>query len=202
MPESVIFRCLRSELTRLGRTYLNYKARPLGNYTRRQLSAAAAYTIFAHAEFETFFEDWALRLNTYAETRWVAGQATKPLVHLCAFFDGGGAPSSVPAKDVWNEPVRRSLQQHRAAIQGNHGIKEENVCRLLAPVGFDTRTIDAVLLGDLSAFGTLRGAHAHQSHRLQLGTAFDPFGRKAKAEGLLASIVALDRQLVAYLASC
>ena len=75
------------------------------------------------------------------------------------------------------------------------------MCSLLAPVGFDIRKIDTVLLGDLSAFGTLRGDHAHQSHRLQIGNSFDPFDRKAKAESLLTLLADLDNELTAYLGS-
>lgn len=202
MPQSKLFRAMSAEIRLLGKTYLNFKARPFGNYTRRQMSAAAAYTIFCHAEFESFLEGWAFAITEFADVNWKAKRSTRPLTHLCTFHEGRKELSSVPPKDIWSEMINKAIKQHRGIISQNNGIKENNVCKLFAPVGFDVRKIDTVLLGDLSAFGAIRGDHAHQSHRLQIGKTFDPFDRQAKAEALLTLLADLDIELNTYLASC
>jgi hypothetical protein len=202
MSQSKLFRAMNAEIRLLGKTYLNFGARPFGNYTRRQMSAAAAYTIFCHAEFESFLEGWAVTFTDFADSNWKAKQATRPLTHLCTFHEGRKELSSVPSKDVWNEMVDKAIRQHRAVISQNNGIKESNVCKLLGPIGFDVTKIDTVLLADLSAFGTVRGDHAHQSHRLQIGKIFDPFDRQSKANALLTLLEDLDNELTSYLATC
>lgn len=201
MANSRLFRSLRTEIRLLGKTYFNFKPRPLGNYTRRQMSAAGAYTIFCHAEFENYLEGWATNITDFAEANWKEKRATRPLVHLCTFHQGRGPLSSVPTIDVWTEAVILAIRQHQNVISGNNGIKEANLCKLLSPLGFDTRSIDQILLGDLSAFGSMRGDHAHQSHRKTTTNAFDPFDRKLKAEGLLTLLEDLDTELSLYLKS-
>jgi hypothetical protein len=188
-------------LKRLEKTFLNFKSRPAGNYTPRQLSMAAAYTVFCHAEFETFIEGWARAFVDFADTSWKVKRATRPLVHICTFHEGRGSLQIVPTKDVWNEVVGKAIAKHRGIIGANHGIKEQNFCELLSPIGFDTTSVDSVLLGDLTAFGALRGHHAHNSYRAIIGTTFDPFDRRTKVQGIHTLLLALDDQLSAYLAA-
>jgi hypothetical protein len=99
---------------------------------------------------------------------------------------------------MWGELVVSAIRKHQDLIRRNHGVKEANVCKLLAPVGFDVRRIDPILLADLDAFSTMRGGHAHRTHSEQLTTILDPFDRKAKAEALLQLISVLDADLVAF----
>jgi hypothetical protein len=201
MASSRLFRAMANEIRVLGRTYLNFSPRPAGDYTTRQMSAAAAYTMFSHAEFESYLEGWALEIVDFAETQRHAGKVTRPLAHLCTFHKGRAELTEIPPLDVWSEQFVLAIRQHRDIINKNHGIKEKNVCRLLAPIGFDLRRIDPVLIGDLDAFGTLRGNHAHQSHKMQRGIAFDPFDRKIKAESLVGALANLDNELLNYRSS-
>ncbi|MCB5423813.1 hypothetical protein H0274_00970 [Altererythrobacter sp. CC-YST694] len=200
MP-SALYDNLSQGLTRLERAFLNFSPRPSGNYTERQLTMAAAYTVFCHAEIESYLEGWASTFVDLADTSWKSRRATQPLVHICTFHEGRAALTSVPKKDVWNEVVGKALAKQRGVISRNHGIKETNFCELLSPVGFNTTNVDSVLLADLTAFGTLRGDHAHNSHRALIGTTFDPFDRRKKVLGLSALLLVLDSQLEAYLAA-
>jgi len=170
----------------------------MGNYTRRQLSAAAAFTIFCHAEIENYLESWSSALVDKAEQNWKSGKTTRILVHLCTFHKGRENVSNVPANDIWSEPVLESIRKHRGVITSNKGIKEANVCNLFVPLGFDVRQIDVILLGDLTAFGAIRGDYAHQSHSVHIGTHVDPFEKKAKADKLVALLEELDRDLTVH----
>ena len=189
------------EIRRLGRTYLNFRRRPAGNYTRRQMSAAAAYTMFSHAEFENYLEGWVIEIVNFAEVERNAGRVTRPLAHLCTFHKGTGEVTKIPQGDIWSEQFVQAIKQHREIINKNHGIKEKNVCKLFAPIGFDVRRIDPILIADLDAFGTLRGDHAHRSHQMQVGITFDPFDRQAKAVSVVASLANFDNELLNYRAS-
>lgn len=200
MP-SALYNNLDQGLHRLEKTFLNFSARPAGNYTPRQLTMAAAYTVFCHAEIETYLEGWASTFVDLADTAWKSRQATQPLVFMCTFHEGRGPLTSVPGKDVWNETVGKAIAKQRGIINRNNGIKEVNFCELLSPVGFDTMNADGILLADLTAFGTLRGDHAHNSHRTIIGTTFDPFDLRNKVQGLRTLLLALDGQLESYLAS-
>lgn len=201
MAASVSYSSMSKGFKRLEKTFLNFKSRPAGDYTERQLSMAAAYTMFCHAEIEAYLEGWATAFVDLALSKWTSGRATRPLVHLCTFHEGRGALTGVPGKDVWNEVVYKAVNKHKGVISSNHGIKEANFCELLSPVGFDTRIVDSILLADLSAFGTLRGHHAHNSHKIQIGNVFDPFDRQAKVRGLESLLSVLDTQLVTYMAA-
>lgn len=192
---------LTDGLKRIEKTFLPFQARPAGNYTKRQITMAAAYTVFCHGEFENFLEKWAKEFVDLADSKWHSSLATRPLVHLCTFHEGRNSPSSVPATDIWNEVVYRAIAKHRGVINGNHGIKEKNFCELLSPIGFDTTTVDNILLADLTAFGALRGQYAHSSHTALVGTIFDPFDRRTKVQGILALLLVLDGQLEAYFAA-
>jgi hypothetical protein len=192
---------MSDEVRLLGRFYLNFKPRPAGNYTRGQMSAAAAYTMFCHAEFECYLEGWATTITDFAESKCRAGLITRPLAHLCTFHPGRNELLEVPKKDIWSEQFMGAIVQHRRIIKKNHGIKEKNICALLAPIGLDIRLIDEVLLGDLDAFGTIRGDYARQSHKMQTGMNFDPFDRQTKANSLVSLLAGLDKELVKYQAS-
>ena len=202
MTNSATFRDLRSSIGRLGRNYLSFKSRPIGNYTPRQFSCTAAYTIFCHAEIETFLEEWATKLTDLADTNWQSRQACRPLVHLCTFHEGRGIPSDVPNKDIWNMVIFDSIAKHRRTIKQNNGIKENNIIKLLSPLGFDVRTIDSIFLADISSFGKDRGDLAHNSMRMHIGNVFDPFGVKRKVEMLLLQLSVLDNQITSYYDSC
>jgi len=195
---SEFFNALTAETIGLAKTYLNFAIRPLGHYTNRQLSAGAAYTVFCHAEIENFIESWAKALIDLALTRWNAGQLSRPLLHVCTFHSGRSELSSIPRKDVWSELVVSSIRKQQSVVRANHGIREANICRLLAPLGFDVRKIDPILLNDLQAFSAMRGGHAHQTHSIQLLTVQDPFDRKKKLEALLVLLEALDDDLVTW----
>lgn len=197
MP-SIRYYELTRGLKRLERTFLPFKSRPVGNYTARQLAMAAAYTVFCHAEFETFLENWARTFVDLADQEWKLRRATRPLVHLCTFHEGRNPLVSVPEKDVWGEVVGKAIAKHRGVIGNNHGIKIQNFCELLSPIGFDTTSVDSLLLGDLNTFGGVRGGHAHASHKIITGTAFDPFDLRAKVQGIHTLLLTLDGQLEEY----
>lgn len=190
---------MESQVKKLGRHYLSFKPKVLGDYNERQLSAGAAYTVFAHAEFESYIECWASLILNRSKDRWASGKIDRCLSYLLAFREKTNAPGQVPKSDIWGEPCVLALKGHEDLISKSNGIKEAHICGLFAPMGFDVRKIDEVLLGDLMAFAKLRGDHAHQSYKTHLGQQFDPFDRKAKAEQIVVLLKDFDNEFIAYL---
>jgi hypothetical protein len=193
---------MRSAVGQIEKTYLSFRPRPAGNYTIGQLSKAAAYTLFCHSEIEGFLEAWASLFTSKADDYWRSQKITRPLLHLCTFHGGRGELKNIPSKDIWSEIVVESIRKHQRIITSNNGIKEQDVARMFSPIGFDTRTLDAILLSDLSSFGTLRGGHAHRAHNAQLAIIFDPFDRRQKVLNLLNLLQVFDSQLLAYKDEC
>lgn len=198
---SDLFQALSDGVERIERAFLNFNPRPSGNYTPRQLTMAAAYTVFCHAEIESYLEGWALAFVDYADNQWRLGKATVPLVHICSFHEGRGALTSVPNKNIWSEVIGKAVAKHRAVIRRNNGVKEVNFCELFSPVGFDVREVDSILLADLTAFGVLRGDHARNSHGALMVTNFDPFDRRRKVVNIINLLSVIDGQFSDYLTS-
>jgi len=184
MAASSRYRRLGRSLTQLRRDYLGFAPRLAGNYTRRQLSLAAAYTVFAHGEFEDFIEEWATDILNKFDNRGHGYGASPMLVHLHLYRSAVAMPAQIPTANNWQTTFSAAIASHRAVINNNHGIREAHICRLLIPLGFDVAGIDVVLRGDLDAFASIRGNHAHHSTLAHLGQQFDPFDRLAKVNNI------------------
>ena len=153
-----------------------------------------------HSEFESYFEGWSAQLTDFADANWKAGRVTRPLAHLCTFHEGRNELTAVPGKDIWSEQFTLAILKHREVIKRNNGIKEKNICALLAPVGFDVRKIDTVLIGDLSALGATRGGNAHLRRiwRAGIGRGF----RRRLGRGFVTSRPDLSEQVLSLAKTC
>jgi hypothetical protein len=202
VPQSLRYRTLCHNLSRIRRNHLGFSPRLNGDYTNRELSEGAAYTVFAHGEFEAFLEDWATDILNRIVSRGFGTAASPRMAHLAGCASSFAVPGGIPGGDGWPTFFGQAAAAHRNAIRGNHGIAERHICRLLIPLGFDVTLIDSILISDLSSFASIRGDHAHLSVRSHLGQRFDPFDRMAKAEAIKILLGTLDLQLKTHLASC
>ena len=146
--------------------FMTFRPRKSGNYTKRELSHFDAYTVLVHAEIETYFESCANRAIDIAEAFLKQDTYNRILYSLGAFYarlpDDGESLLKVPAERyLERERWRRSISLHRDVVKGNNGIKIDNLCRMLIPIGLDVRNIDGVLLVELDQFGAIRGSMAH-----------------------------------------
>lgn len=202
MAASRRYRALGQSVERLRKHHLGFARRLAGGYTERQLSQAAAYTVFAHGELEYFLEDWASEILD-AIARKGFGPGFSPMVgHLLAYRPPLTMPSQIPANNAWQTQAGSAINFHRTAIRSNHGISERYVRALLMPLGVDVMAINPILISDLNAFAKIRGDHAHQSRRLHLGQQFDPFDRLAKVNNIYSLLLALDEELQKHLKLC
>jgi hypothetical protein len=174
-------------------------AKAAGNYTRRQLSEAAAYTVFAHGEFESFLEDWATAIVDRIAAKGYASSFSPLLAHLIAYRDKLAVPNDTAANNNWATACGSAVSTHRHTITHNHGIAEKYLCAMFVPLGVDVWSFDQILISDLNAFAKIRGDHAHQSRRAHLGQQFDPFDRMSKVSNIYSLLESLDAMLQEHL---
>ena len=188
---------------RLKKYFLNFSARTVTNYTPRQLRQAESYVIHVHSELECYFEDMVRFALDVSESKWKLNKhASTPLIFLTSFYnDRVQQVKNIPTSDIWEERVDSALRIHKARLGSNHGIRPNNIVSLYAPIGFDVRTIDGVLLSELNSFGQLRGGYAHSSLAARAGATFDPFLFAAQASRLFTLIDVFDRDIQRYIAS-
>ncbi len=208
MPNSVRYRDLYKQLTRLKERLLPISFDPMGLYSDRKLTRAIAYRVLAHAEFEAYFEDRVKNIVTTALTNFkTSGKHSQVLTALVAFSGrmmDSPPPSIEPPQpnqsDAWEDRLLLKKKIDLAAnsffhiINTNNGIKEENIINLLAPIGYPVNTLDPVWLSQMNSFGKQRGKAAHQSCVFIVHNP-DPRTELATVMDLLRGLKAVDDEL-------
>lgn len=180
MKISIQFRNLERRIKQLGRHLLPRKFSPTGDYSDRQLDMAMAFRLLCHAEIEFFIEELSrmVVLNKINQAK-NGGKATLTALTLLAFYKTGWSglidneddSTSQKKQDDTNpykQPLKKLLEDATKdylvkIINNNHGIKTENLQKLLKPTGFDFESIDSTWLTAIDEFGKQRGATAHTS---------------------------------------
>ena len=202
MAASSRYEALGRSLERLRKHHLGFARRIAGGYTERQLSQAAAYTLFAHGEFEHFLEAWAAEILDAISMKGFGPGFSPMLAHLLGYRPPLTVPSQIPVNNAWQTSAGAAINGQRVTIRNNNGISERYVCALLIPLGVDVATIDPILISDLNAFAKIRGDHAHQSLSIHLSQQFDPFDRLAKVNNIYSLLQPFDEDLQKHLKLC
>lgn len=82
------------------------------------------------------------------------------------------------------------MKQYREIHSNNHGVREENLLRLILPIGVKKADIDHFWMTNLSEFGRRRGEVAHQAMRAQ--QAIDPQNELMVVNDLISGLGHLD----------
>ncbi|MEK8021189.1 MAG: HEPN domain-containing protein [Candidatus Parabeggiatoa sp.] len=171
-----------------------------------------AYLVLAHAEIESFLEERVEEVVRQANKIWKTDKkVSKPLLALVAFSGRQmeePAPSLKPTKAAqqkeWDkklsltERINIATRAFYEVLKNNHGIKEENVLRLLLPIGVETDDLDPFWLTNMNDFGKKRGEMAHSSF---YGTQYqtNPKNEYDNIALLLEGLEALDKILAIFL---
>ena len=176
--------------------FLTFAPRVNGRYTRRELSQLDAFAVLVHAEIEAYFEDCANHAIDVADKFLRKDAYNRIIYSLGAFYaraaQEGSSILKVPDKDIWRERGGWAVSAHRQAVKSNNGIKTDDLCRMLIPIGVDVREVDQVLLLELDQFGSVRGLTAHASLRSRRRTVVDPFVRQGEIENLFELLKTFD----------
>jgi RiboL-PSP-HEPN len=209
MPKSARFRVLTKELNRLRKLFLPRIFSKTGPYSTRQIELTYAYRVFAHAEIEAYFEDRVWETAIIAKQNWDdTGKASRVLICLLAFSDQKmdappdtlsprqGNRTVPPEKINVNEKIKIAINGFRKIIDGNHGIKEANLLKLLLPIGIDADNLDRVWLVTMNTFGEERGLIAHSSAtNPRMQTSPDPQSELNRVQEILMELEKIDRQI-------
>lgn len=207
MPQTARYRILTRRLAELRVNLLPKAFSPTGQYSRRQLDRARGYRLLAHAEIEAYIEDAAREAVLSKLRAWKSGRNPSQvlLAFMAAYHSGFGVDESdataVPAgarerpKDHIDEIIDRASQQFNRRIEDNHGVRIDNLKRLLLPLGIDFPTLDQTWLTNMDEFGKRRGEVAHKTAGAQ--RTIDPRTEYQYVRDLLVGLAELDRNIVA-----
>jgi hypothetical protein len=174
---------------------------PTGTYNQRTLDRARGYRVLAHAEIESFIEDITLGAAKSAMAEWVRSRKPSDLIIclLAHYHDGYNVDgvdifplSSRPkTKESIKQTVQIALNQYISIHNDNHGVREENLMKMLLPIGVRRDDLDETWITNLNEFGKRRGEVAHKAVKVQ--QQIDPLAEFNDVKSLLAGLDKLDR---------
>jgi hypothetical protein len=198
------YRLLNRRINELRRHLLPAKFDPTGTYAPRVHERSRAFRLLVHAEFEAFIED---RVSDVVNTRYLAWKnsrtVTRCLVSLVAYHEGVQSkrePTSLLAPPHKPSPLlEERVQNAKNALTSyakirNHGVKEDNLLRLLMPLGVEAHEFDMIWLASINSWATTRGDYAHQSGT-KIQSLPDPQDELRTVKELLMGFKLIDRAL-------
>jgi hypothetical protein len=164
------------------------------SYTPEELDLTRSYIVLAHAEIEAFCEDLALGKATFAKQAFDSQGIVSPVLRrIIAYYIGKHGKSWSEVTTPSAQTIASALQSYIDAVHNNHGVKRENLEKLLYPLGVQEPKLDATWLAQMDSFGRNRGAWAHQSIRATNPP--DPASELTNVNQLLQGLLLLDRLL-------
>lgn len=157
--------------------------------------------MLCHAEVEAFLEERVMEVVNRVYADWCgAGKVSASLIALLAYEEEARqAPTSVlkPPQKVapnLNERIERAKNAFVYYVQTkNNGVKEDNILRMLLPLGVTEPQISVTWLSSMNSWGTGRGTVAHRAKGMQ--TALDPQTELNTVRGILVEIKRIDSLL-------
>lgn len=198
------FELLRRRVGELREHLLPEKFDPTGTYDDGVHERARAFRVLVHAEFEAFIED---RVEEIAQDRFLVWQSNRVtsrcIVSMVAYHVV--AQSVNDPTSIINPPQKASPLVHDRVEQAknslinyakriNNGIKEDNLLRLLMPLGLEGHEFDTTWLASITSWATVRGDHAHQS-TVKIQGKLDPRSEYFAALDLLNGFEKIDEAL-------
>jgi len=162
MSQSSRFRLLERRLEQLRKRLLPRVFSSTGNYSDLQLDRVRGYRLLIHAEIESFVEERASDVVNRAFNAWIVDKRPRhtiiSLVAHCRIAE--------KKFDSCESAVGDSYGRFNLLVRSNNGIKEEDVFKILLPVGVEKSALDQTWLLTLSSFASARGEVAHRSVRV------------------------------------
>jgi len=163
------------------------------SYSKGELDSLRAYRLLLHAEIESYIEDRARWAATRAIERYKKGRVTLALVGLLAFEDREGMqlPKLIDT-NVSHLLTRchKALNRFEVIVGRNHGLKEENLIKIVVALGISESDLDPLWVTEMSGFGADRGAVAHSAVKTQQPP--DPQIETNRTASLLLGLADLD----------
>jgi hypothetical protein len=163
-------------------------------YTAQELDLTRAYVLLAHAEIESYCEDLVKAKSDRAFMQFDrTGKVTPILRRIVAYHVATKRKSwsevSAPSAPI----VRSAFDSYRAILTANHGVRRENLEKLLYPLGVPEPSLDQTWLAQMDSFGSNRGGFAHQT--IGAVNPPDPSTERTNINQLVVDLLKLDRIL-------
>jgi hypothetical protein len=200
MPTSTRWKGLKREVETLRKQFLPSRFDPLGAYANATLVQAhtRAFLVLSHAEVESYFEEWAKEIARASEVVWdSSGKVTKPLAFLLSSLGERIDPRGKDSPQKLTDASKKLFQKYYKQVRDNNGLREANVLGLFAPLGIPAAALGSTVLLNLESFGSIRGAHAHQSAKA-VRSVLDPETEFKRVRDLVDDLADLDQWLVNY----
>lgn len=200
------FILLRKSLRMLQKHFLPAKFSSTGVYSAGAISKTRAYRLFAHAEFEHYFEERSLEVASCSFKKWELKRvASKTLLSL-VLYSGRDMPlppaslkSPQPSGQANHDElldlmkrVKKAYSAFQNIVRNNNGIKEVDILRLLLPIGVDYKDLDPIWIATINSFGKARGEFAHTSMAMAINNPPDPKDEFTKVCYILDEVKRLD----------
>jgi hypothetical protein len=195
------YRELERRLKKLRVRFLPKTFSPTGTYTERQLDHARGYRLLVHAEIEAYLEERAQKLiNESVKDFDQHKEAQNILMNLLSFHLNQQQVSMQQLKAIYatnaqhcKVALKKAQSAYNHVVATNNGIREDNVLKILLPLGLDTTKIDSAWLSTLDTFGKNRGEVAHKS--IKTHQLINPEDEYNTAVSLLKGLKDLDDEL-------
>jgi hypothetical protein len=208
---------MRAELNRLRSTFVpRLKRGDVLNLTPRLSLRALAFRVLSHAEIEHYLEDRVIEIALAADAAWKGRRHVSETTLCLLAFSGLSLDKTPPSlkpppnkkQKNWDALIKpddrlsTSISSYmRRVLHENHGIKEDNFISLLLPVGFDSNSIDDLLVAELNDFATKRGSAAHGSVAGHVTAGVNPIDEFAQVKRIVEGFKAVDEKLSVLLAA-
>ncbi|WP_274803913.1 hypothetical protein [Pseudoalteromonas rhizosphaerae] len=206
MANTTLYNNLQARLSELRINLLPEEFDDLGNYDNKELDMVKGYMLLVHSEIEYYFESIChkfvdLQVNEF-RTSYEPNLCTMALLAYSKLeWDISLEQTTLPSiqssslSQTLKTIITKMAKEYNAIINGNHGVKEKNLLKLIAPTG----TLDSFPVDELANFDTLgseRGRLAHISGR-HIGIQIDPKTQLSNLNNnILPSLKEFDKRLV------
>lgn len=160
--------------------------------------------MLVHAEIEAFLEDVTFAAARKGVSEWVQTKKVSDCLfclivnyHSGFIVEGFDETPPIPPeqrgklKDSIKELVENAMKQYQHVHAKNHGIKEDNLLRLVLPVGVRKDDLDDLWITNLNEYGKSRGDFAHKTAKAH--QQIDPRKELQDVTALLVGLMQLDR---------
>jgi hypothetical protein len=167
---------------------------PVSNlqYSVKELDSTRAYVVLAHAEIEAFCEELVQEKAQAAKAAFDNNRKVQPaLRRMVTYYVATSGKSWGNVMSPPADVVNSAFQSYQERVRKNHGVKIDNLEKLLFPLGIQERQLSPTWLADMDSFGTDRGAIAHTSIGAQRPP--DPVIQVNNVARLLSGLLDLDQ---------
>lgn len=129
-----------------------------GTYSQIELINIRAFRVLSHAEIEYFIEQRCEEVILAFRTNSNPRMRPKIQLSLQTFFS-----NFQKNKFTHGYSDNELVTMYKQKIKHNHGIKETNIFKLMAPLGITITQVDPITISLMDSYGSFRGAFAHNA---------------------------------------